>query len=68
MAKEKRYYYKHKEKECLEICQHPDYRGQDVYIGSIGCQQVCDNCIGDGIDESGNYIICKVITKATGKE
>ncbi len=71
MAKDKRYYYVLNFKTIVKRC-----RIKDVYIGSDTCLQ-CHNCEEDGkinIRASSTciakekYIICKVITKATGKE
>ncbi len=69
MAKDKRYYYVLSFKTMVKRC-----RIKDVYIGSDACLQ-CHNCEENceiNIRASSiqiakeKYIICKVITKATG--
>jgi hypothetical protein len=68
MAKDKRYYYN---REVDGGGQLPRCKIKRIYvgIGSVACSQ-CKHCkkYSNEKDSHNDYIICKVITKATGKE
>ncbi len=65
MAKDKRkkYFYIVNKVFAAERCHFI----KDNLIGSIACAN-CEHCEGRGSENGKGYIICKVITKATGKE
>jgi hypothetical protein len=61
MAKYKRYYYKQNRfGELEDWCK---VKNDGTHIGSTNCSQ-CKNCVKYSLKS----VVCKVITKATGKE